>query len=230
MTRKPMALVGAAIVVAFVFAAAPPPPASAQFLSPGCEDANDPFFDGLNLGGGWLFPRTFAAGERLTAAAAAPTQGGTPATVTLSVEGVVDQAAFPGTVQYKFTTPGDYGAAWQVHGGGEATWSVGCGRAALPQTTATCAGRVATIAGTAGADQLTGTRVSDVIAGGRGNDRILGAGGNDLICAGRGDDRVAAGGGNDRLLGGPGRDHLFGGPGRDRPRGGPGDDRVFGRR
>jgi RTX calcium-binding nonapeptide repeat (4 copies) len=87
---------------------------------------------------------------------------------------------------------------------------------------ASCAGRAATIVGSARADRLGSTHGSDVIVGGPGSDRIRGGGGNDLICAGPGNDRVAGGRGDDRLAGGPGRDRLAGGPGRDRVAGGGG--------
>jgi Ca2+-binding RTX toxin-like protein len=93
---------------------------------------------------------------------------------------------------------------------------------------ARCAGRAATIVGTARPDRLAGKRRSDVIVGGPGNDRIRSGGGADLICAGPGNDRVAGGGGNDRLFGGPGRDLLRGGRGNDRLSGGRGNDRIFG--
>jgi hypothetical protein len=95
----------------------------------------------------------------------------------------------------------------------------------LPE--AACAGRVATIGGSAGADRLAGTGKGDVIAAGAGNDRILAGKGNDLVCAGPGHDRVVGDRGNDRLFGGPGNDIVFGGPGNDRIDPGPGRDHVF---
>jgi Ca2+-binding RTX toxin-like protein len=50
---------------------------------------------------------------------------------------------------------------------------------------ATCAGRHATIVGTAGDDAIVGKKASDVIYGGGGNDRISGgSNGNDRICGG----------------------------------------------
>jgi hypothetical protein len=69
-----------------------------------------------------------------------------------------------------------------------------------------CAGRPATIVGTAGRDTLRGTSGRDVIVGLGGNDVIEGRGGNDVLCGGRG---------RDTLRGGPGRDVVRGGPGRD---------------
>lgn len=87
-----------------------------------------------------------------------------------------------------------------------------------------CAGRVATIVGTRGADVLRGTKGRDVIAGLAGNDRILGGGGNDLVCGHDGKDDLRGRGGRDRLLGGAGADRLEGGSGNDRLQGGAGPD------
>ena len=70
-----------------------------------------------------------------------------------------------------------------------------------------CAGRRATIVGTARRDVLRGTRRADVIVARGGNDRIRAGRGNDLVCGGAG---------NDRLFGGPGKDRCLGGAGRDR--------------
>jgi hypothetical protein len=91
-----------------------------------------------------------------------------------------------------------------------------------------CAGKVATIVGTARGEVIRGTRKADVIVAKGGHDRIFGRGGNDIICAGGGHDRVVGAGGNDLVIGGPGRDKLYGGPGRDRLYGGPANDRLAG--
>lgn len=90
----------------------------------------------------------------------------------------------------------------------------------------TCAGRLATIKGTAGPDVVYGTPGADVIVGGGGNDAIYGLGGNDLICGDTGNDRLKGGGGNDKLIGSSGNDRLAGGGGRDVCKGGPGLDRA----
>ena len=87
-----------------------------------------------------------------------------------------------------------------------------------------CAGRAATVVGTAGRDVLRGTRRADVIVGLGGRDLVNAARGNDIVCAGAGNDTVAGGRGRDRLRGGPGRDRLKGGPGKDRLGGGGGRD------
>jgi beta-glucanase (GH16 family) len=79
----------------------------------------------------------------------------------------------------------------------------------------TCFGHEATIAGTAGDDELVGTAARDVIVAGRGRDRVRARQGNDLVCGGPG---------RDRLYGGRGRDLLRGGHGDDLMRAGPGDD------
>jgi uncharacterized delta-60 repeat protein len=98
-----------------------------------------------------------------------------------------------------------------------------------------CAGRRATIVGTARKDVLRGTRRGDVIVGLGGDDVIRGLGGADVICGGAGRDVLVGGAGVDRLLGqagrdtlrgGPGRDVLTGGAGRDLCQGGPGLDRA----
>jgi uncharacterized delta-60 repeat protein len=107
------------------------------------------------------------------------------------------------------------------------------GGAAVPR----CAGRRATIVGTARKDVLRGTRRGDVIVGLGGDDVIRGLGGADVICGGAGRDVLEGGAGVDRLLGqagrdtlrgGPGRDALAGGAGRDLCQGGPGLDRAPG--
>lgn len=80
---------------------------------------------------------------------------------------------------------------------------------------ARCAGRPATIVGTARRDVLRGTRRADVIAALGGDDVVLGAGGNDIVCLGTGNDRAHGGRGADVIRGGPGRDLMLGGPGPD---------------
>jgi Ca2+-binding RTX toxin-like protein len=89
-----------------------------------------------------------------------------------------------------------------------------------------CAGKPATIVGTAGKDILRGTPRPDVIAGLGGNDRITAVNGNDTVCGGAGSDTIAGGAGRDHLLGGPGNDRLTGGAGRDTCLGGRGRNRV----
>jgi Ca2+-binding RTX toxin-like protein len=89
-----------------------------------------------------------------------------------------------------------------------------------------CAGKPATIVGTAGKDVLRGTRGADVIAGLGGNDRIAAVKGNDTVCGGAGNDVLSGGAGRDRLFGGPGNDRLAGGAGRDTCLGGRGRNRV----
>jgi Ca2+-binding RTX toxin-like protein len=80
---------------------------------------------------------------------------------------------------------------------------------------AICAGRTATIVGTAGADRLTGSPRADVIVSRGGKDLIAGRGGDDTICAGPGADIIQGGPGSDLISGGALRDTLFGGFGHD---------------
>jgi uncharacterized delta-60 repeat protein len=91
-----------------------------------------------------------------------------------------------------------------------------------------CAGKRATIVGTARKDRLKGTRRADVIVALGGADTIAGGSGNDVICAGAGNDRLAGGAGNDRLDGGAGSDRLTGEAGRDILAGGAGNDKLGG--
>jgi len=97
-----------------------------------------------------------------------------------------------------------------------------------PGPPAKCAGKRATITGTAKRNVLRGTPKRDVIASLGGNDVIRGRAGNDLICGGAGKDRLIGGAGRDRLIGGAGRDFLKGGGGRDTCIGGGGRDGVAG--
>jgi hypothetical protein len=121
-----------------------------------------------------------------------------------------------GTVTITVTAPGG--------GGGNGGGGGGGGGAAPP----TCAGRPATIVGTAGADTLVGTPGADVIVAGGGRDTVRALRGADAVCAGGGRDRVSGGTGADRLNGGGSRDRLSGGRGRDRIRGGRGVDTCAG--
>jgi uncharacterized delta-60 repeat protein len=82
----------------------------------------------------------------------------------------------------------------------------------------TCAGRRATLVGTARAETLRGTRRADVIVALGGRDRVLAGRGRDIVCGRGGGDRLVGGRGDDLLLGGTGHDRCIGGPGRDRVR------------
>ena len=91
-----------------------------------------------------------------------------------------------------------------------------------------CAGRVATIVGTTGDDDLVGTTGNDVIVGLGGNDVLRGLEGNDVLCGSTGNDRVIGSAGDDVLtdegnddestnvlMGGAGNDSYIGGVGHD---------------
>jgi uncharacterized delta-60 repeat protein len=98
------------------------------------------------------------------------------------------------------------------------------GAGAVPR----CAGRPATIVGTAGRDALRGTPKADVIVALAGRDVVRAGGGGDIVCGGRGDDRLTGGAGKDRLDGGPGDDRVLGQAGADRLLGRSGRDLLVG--
>jgi uncharacterized delta-60 repeat protein len=128
-------------------------------------------------------------------------------------------------------TAGSLGDGWdhaiaQLQGGPTAPGGGGPGGTAPPAPI--CAGRRATIVGTASADRLIGTAAPDVIAALGGADTIRSQGGDDIVCAGAGADTVRGGAGGDRLLGQSGIDILFGERGRDRVLGATGGDLLFG--
>jgi peptidoglycan hydrolase-like amidase len=91
-----------------------------------------------------------------------------------------------------------------------------------------CAGRLATIWGTDGPDELIGTDGDDVIVGLGGKDVIQGGGGDDLICGNGGNDVLKGNLGRDTLYGGAGKDRIRGGGGEDLIAGGPGADKLWG--
>jgi hypothetical protein len=78
-----------------------------------------------------------------------------------------------------------------------------------------CAGKIATMVGTAKGDRIAGTAGPDVLVGLGGDDVLVGLGGNDVLCGASGRDRVLGSAGNDRLVGGSSVDALTGGPGTD---------------
>ncbi len=99
-----------------------------------------------------------------------------------------------------------------------------------PPAAADCAGRPATVVGTAADDRLTGTAGADVFIALAGNDTIFGLGGNDVVCGQAGADVIRAVAGNDLVRAGGGADRVKGGDGRDELHAGGGDDRLGGGR
>jgi hypothetical protein len=89
-----------------------------------------------------------------------------------------------------------------------------------------CGRQLATITGTAKADQIKGTPGPDVIVARDGNDVVEGLGGDDVICGGAGSDTLRGNSGNDTLRGESGGDKLVGGAGTDALIGGPGHDEI----
>jgi Ca2+-binding RTX toxin-like protein len=85
------------------------------------------------------------------------------------------------------------------------------GTLTAPATAATtCAGRTATVVGTAAGETLHGTAGDDVIAAGGGDDTVLAGAGDDVVCGEDGADIVRGGNGADVLRGGDGDDQLYG--------------------
>jgi Tol biopolymer transport system component len=105
-----------------------------------------------------------------------------------------------------------------------------------------CAGRIATILGTPGRDNIKGTKSKDVIIALGGDDRIRSYTKADVICAGPGRDQIDAGdngegGGSDLVMAGPGADRVvlgrelgraFGEGGNDLLLGSKGGDALYG--
>jgi hypothetical protein len=73
-------------------------------------------------------------------------------------------------------------------------------------TRPSCLGKLATITGSNGNDNIVGTAGNDVIVGVDGNDTISGLGGNDRICGGDGADKMIGGNGADIISGQAGAD------------------------
>jgi uncharacterized repeat protein (TIGR01451 family) len=92
-----------------------------------------------------------------------------------------------------------------------------------------CAGRTATIVGTAASETIVGTAGRDVIVTFGGDDTVLALEGNDVVCSRSGADTVRGGSGADTLIGGSGSDKLAGKSGNDVLRGKSGRDRLRGR-
>jgi hypothetical protein len=87
-----------------------------------------------------------------------------------------------------------------------------------------CGGKNATLAGTAGKDELVGTSGDDVIVAFGGKDTIKGKGGADVACGGNGKDKLKGGADNDKLKGQKGNDAMKGAAGEDKCVGGKGKD------
>jgi len=114
------------------------PTATAQTLSPGCQNLNDPFFDSI-YGTAGVIALPFTAGEKITITASEPGFY-VPESLNLSVNGaVVDTSPFPGTLEYTIPVAGTYPISFgaPIGGSGSAAWTVMCS-APMPTTTAEC--------------------------------------------------------------------------------------------
>ena len=90
-----------------------------------------------------------------------------------------------------------------------------------------CFGKLATIVGSGGDDNITGTPGPDVIVARSGDDDLGGRGGKDRICGGSGEDVINGGTGADRMKGQRHIDFLAGGDGDDLHLGGADGDTIF---
>jgi Ca2+-binding RTX toxin-like protein len=103
-----------------------------------------------------------------------------------------------------------------------------CPSSANTQESCRCAGRQATIVGTADGTKIKGTFGKDVIVALDGDDVVIGRGGNDILCGGDGRDELKGGDGKDKLFGDAGKDKLVGGGKSDTCNGGAAKDKSSG--
>lgn len=89
-------------------------------------------------------------------------------------------------------------------------------------------GKVGTLTGAAGNDQIIAGSNGDTASGNAGNDIITGGGGADNLTGGAGLDTIDGGEGNDTIDGGDDNDTLTGGNSADSIKGGLGDDSLSG--
>jgi Tol biopolymer transport system component len=158
----------------------------------------------------------------------APTHGTTSDDAPLANPSTVKytpNAGFTGTDKIVFTSFDTFGFGTDK---GAVTINVRTPDGGGGGTPPKCAGRTATIVGTAKSETLLGTPGRDVIVGQGGNDKIRAGRGNDIVCGGPGRDRIGGGRGNDRIGGDSGNDRVNGEQGNDRVSGGSGNDRVSG--
>jgi len=105
--------------------------------SEGCAAAQNPAFDSSSQTGG-IINEHFFAGERISAAAAAPATG-SPSTLTLTVNGAtVDTKSFPGTLQYVFPADTVASVFWTSGFNTSVTWTVDCTPAPVDAVAPTC--------------------------------------------------------------------------------------------
>jgi Ca2+-binding RTX toxin-like protein len=89
-----------------------------------------------------------------------------------------------------------------------------------------CFGKVVTILGDNGDDNIKGTNGNDVIDARSGENDVNGREGNDRICGGKDGDDIFGNKGNDKMGSGGGIDFIAGKAGDDLHIGGGGDDQI----
>lgn len=100
-------------------------------LSPGCAQVNNPVYDALYWGTGLIgengFGGPFNPGDMLIVSASPPVDYAVPSRIfifTIPPDGVVVEAAFPGTVSFVMPAA-SMRVAWGATGGG-VTWTARC--------------------------------------------------------------------------------------------------------
>src|SRR4051794_19016576 len=155
---------------------------------------------------------------------------GTPANVSTPTVSIQVRPTKPGSITNSATVTSAENDPAKANNTDTATTRVNAAAGPPPAAQPTCHGRVATIVGTSGDNNLVGTGGRDVVLARAGDDVILTDGGRDVVCAGRGHDIVRSGGRGDRVYGGGGPDKEVGGGGADVLRGNGGRDRLLGGR
>lgn len=142
MNRRLLAL---ALVAGMGMAVAPAAEAQ-QSVSAGCQETNDPKYDGMYNRMSSDFQQ-YVAGDRITVAAGLPTTSGEPAEAVAlySSRDEVDSDIFPGTLEYTIPTTGWHAISWSTANlvaseEDGVTWVVSCTPAPTPTSKDQCLG------------------------------------------------------------------------------------------